>query len=830
MIAPWLVLISLAAASPATTSPSPAAPAALSAGRTAAAESSPGPSASGIASRFAQVAPAGSKLVIASGASSVPGGAQPQSLQAPACSERAAGLCDINWQSAPAAFLPLPLPADWQQAHDAGTAQTLLRTEGGAPLLRVRRGEVLLAFASSEDTLDSPGARLLRWPYFNYLLYVAASQAQAQPPVRFAAFAHSPLPGSGARSLIWIAVVLGWGLVLLLYRVARRRGALAPDAAKRFLQAVAQARRGGEAGGDTGAGATASALLPFARPLSGLLTLLANMLVLIGPYFALQSVLARRVQPFPEADGLWRTVTDALFILWMTFDLGTQTAFVKYFAEHRASPEESTQQRALADVQFYIWFQIFSRLIEATLLVGLALGYLPMSSYALYAPLVVLYAGTCQPAFPAVGKFLCQAMQRFDYYNLLDFLESRLLSFLVPVPFILFFRAYGQSHPALGEAYGAALGMGIGGFATSLIVLTMGMIALSRLGLPVRSLFLAQFGRDTARRQLWFGLKLTLGQEPFRLTSFLESLIIIRWLRDFPTWLGIRDLLHNRLTFLYFFAWSFYQSAVPAVSEALSTGKRHLVQYYLSRYLQLGTLFSVTVFSLLLATGGFYVTGALGGQWAVAEKYLVLASISGLLLPWAWLTDSLQLGAGRTGTTMIIMLVEQALRLGLLVLFVQRFQFVGIYLAALSALVIKCTLAWTINHFSIVRLQVSLRTTLFAPVLAGACNFACFRAVTWLFGVLGLHDPYVSIGLFFVAGVGSILLCFFLLGVCGGIDAVLQDELRQAADLSAVLRPLCRLLAGAALSGARLSPYTPAAPPSWAAAQSEAAAIESQTP
>lgn len=796
-------------------------------------------SASGVAERFAQVASSEARLILASAPSEPASPARaPLAVASPVCSERVAGLCDINWQSAPAAFLPRPLPADWQGELNRGRAQTLLQAEDGAPLLLVRRGEVLLAFDTADAALDAPGARLLRWPYLNYLLYVAACQATGQPPVRFAAFAHSPLPTGSTRGLIWVSVALGWLLVLLGYRLARRRGREHPEAPKAFLQAVAQARRTpegtGAAAGAASPGGEPSGTLPFARPLAGLLTLLANMLVLIGPYFALQSVLARRVQPFPEADGLWRTTTDALFILWMTFDLGTQTAFVKYFAEHRASPDATVQERALSDVQFYIWFQIFSRLLEATLLVGLAVGYLPLSSYAIYAPLVLLYAGTCQPAFPAVGKFLCQAMQRFDIYNLLDFLESRLLSFLVPVPFILFFRAYGKAHPALGEAYGAALGMGIGGFATSLFVLTMGLVALSRLGLPVRSLFLAQFGPDTARRQLWFGLKLTLGQEPFRLTSFLESLIIIRWLRDFPTWLGIRDLLHNRLTFLYFFAWSFYQSAVPAVSEALSTGKKHLVQYYLGRYLQLGMLFSVTVFSLLLSTGGFYISGALGGQWAVAEKYLVLASLSGLLLPWAWLTDSLQQGAGRTGTTMIIMLVEQALRLGLLMLFVQRFQFVGIYLAALSALVLKCGLAWTINHLTIVRLQVQLRSTLFAPAVAAACNFAFFSAVTWLFGALGLPgtgglaplSTYVSVGLFFVAGVGSILLCFFLLGVCGGIDSVLQEELRQAAQLSAVLRPLCRGLAGAALAGARLSPYTPAPPVSWQDARREAAELE----
>ena len=757
--------------------------------------------------------------------------ATPRPLRLPACPERAAGLCDINWQSAPAAFVPLPLPAPWAADVAGGRAQIVLQTEDGAPLLLTRSREVLAAFVSNADEPTDPGARLLRWSYFNYLLYVAASQAAGVAPQRFADFAQSPLPGATTRRLVVLALLVAWGLAVAALRVARRRGRAQPGAAQAFLRAVASARQGGAdpspqaSTADRDPRAKESATLPFARPLSGLLTLLANMLVLIGPYFAMQSLLARRVQPFPEADGLWRTTTDALFILWMTFDVGTQTAFVKYFAEHRASSEASTQERALADVQFYIWFQVFSRLLEASLLVAVALGYLPLSSYALYAPFVLLYAGTCQPAFPAVGKFLCQAMQRFDYYNLLDFLESRLLSFLVPIPFILFFRSWGQSHPAFGEAYGAAIGMGVGAFANSLLVLAMGLFALSRLRIPVGSLFLAQFRSDTAKRQLWFGLKLTLGQEPFRLTSFLESLIIIRWLRDFPTWLGIRDLLHNRLTFLYFFAWSFYQSAVPAVSEALSTGKKQLVQYYVSRYLQLGTLFSVTVFSLLMATGAFYVRGALGGQWTMAEGYLVVASLSGLLLPWAWLTDSLQQGAGRTGTTMFIMLVEQALRLGLLFLFVQRFQFLGIYLAALTALILKCLLAWTLNHRTIVRLHVPVWTAFVAPALAAACNFAGWSAVTWLFGALGLTGPAWAVGLFFIAGVGSIWICFFLLGVCGGIDPVLRKELSQAAELSAVLRPLCRLLARAADLGTRLAPFTPAPPAAWEQAQVEAAQL-----
>ena len=126
----------------------------------------------------------------------------------------------------------------------------------------------------------------------------------------------------------------------------------------------------------------------FTRPLSGLLTLLGAMFLLIGPYFALQSYLSGSVQPFPEADGLWKNTGDTLFIVWLTFDMGTQTALVKYFAEHRpAAPQE-----ALKDVQFYVWWQIMARTVEATLLIGVALRILPHTSYAIYAPFTLLYA------------------------------------------------------------------------------------------------------------------------------------------------------------------------------------------------------------------------------------------------------------------------------------------------------------------------------------------------------------------------------------------------------------------------------------------------------
>src|SRR5262249_48814028 len=83
----------------------------------------------------------------------------PRAVQAPSCPWLSAGLCDINWASAPPAFAPLPLPLWWQEAVRAGRARVLLRSEEGTPLVLLGSGtpaEVLLAVDLDADAIAKP--------------------------------------------------------------------------------------------------------------------------------------------------------------------------------------------------------------------------------------------------------------------------------------------------------------------------------------------------------------------------------------------------------------------------------------------------------------------------------------------------------------------------------------------------------------------------------------------------------------------------------------------------------------------------------------------------
>ena len=721
-----------------------------------------------LAARFALAAEPGVRFELGQGW-------KPQDAVEPPDCTHGGPLCDINWRSLPALVTPL--------YGEVGQARVILRSKRGEPLIAVEPGRVILLLGLSPE--------LLHWPYYNYLLHAAACDAAGRAPPRYAEWPGSPLPHTRARSLILLALVILWALAFALYRLARRRGRAQPDAAARFFAAAGQPAANRDAGWKHAG---------FARPLSGLLTLLASMLLIVGPYFALQSLIASRVQPFPEANGLWNPTYDALWIAWATFDMGTQYAFVKYFAEYRVT----NPGQALCDVQFYVWWQVFARLAEASVLAAVAVGYLPWSPYAIYAPFVLLYGACYSMGVSGIGKLMCQALQRFDYYNLLDMAEYRLLVFVIPIPFVLLGRAWGAAHPMYGEAFGAAMGLGLGQLGTNLAMLALGLFVLRRIGVPLGPLFLAQFDRGVARRQLVFGFKITLAQEPYRLTQLLESAIIIRKLNDFTTWLGIKDLLYGRLTWLFYFSWGYFSSAMPAISEALGAGKRRLAQYYVTRYFQFGFLFVAAIFSLLMSVGPTYIHGALGPQWSRAADYLLLSAAVGLLLPPAWIADSLQQGAGWPGLNILVMAIEQGLRLALYYVLIPRMQFAGIWVATLIALTVKAIVAWTINHVRILPFTLPLWTALGAPLAAGAINYGVWMLLVRL---LAPGHWYTVLVLFFAAGAASFLVTFFSCGLVGGFDRAALDELDAAARMSALVRPICRFLAGAGRLGARLSPF-----------------------
>ena len=71
-------------------------------------------------------------------------------------------------------------------------------------------------------------------------------------------------------------------------------------------------------------------------------------------------------------------------------------------------------------------------------------------------------------------------------------------------------------------------------------------------------------------------------------------------------------------------------------------------------------------------------------------------------------------------------------------------------------------------------------------------------------------------------GLGLAVSRSLAMGLLGGLDRQAQRELTQAATMSALVRPICLVLAGAAKLGVRLSPWPAREIPLTEAALAEA--------
>lgn len=696
----------------------------------------------------------------------------------------------VIWPSAPQAGRRRVLSPDtswkrWVQVRGSRLPVLLSRELG--------RGRVIVL---NLDLVHASNREVTLWPYFNYSLHVLGALARDQRPARYGDWPAAPVPGSSALWIIGLLLGVAWLLTVALFLRARCVSRAHPELCEGFFPSEAARSDAQRARGGDGAWQA----IGFARPLAGFLTLAGALLLLFVPFYWLTNmVVPNDVQPFPQARGMWDFAWEALQMVWFLFDAGTFVAFVKYFAEYRVKdPKE-----ALRSAQFFVWWQILTGLVQVTLACVASIVILPNTRYGYTSSFVMLVALGQYPGFFGVITFFFQAYQRFDYNIGLDLLSDWILRFALMIPFVLLFRRWGAANPQYGEAFGAAVGIGVGFYVSSLVSFALGIWLYRRLGLSLRPLFLAHFDRATVKRMLWYGLRVVSGKFLFRAAQAIDKVMISLLLLNYTEWLGLKGQIHYNLMFLFPVAYRFFETAMAALSESYGNGKRVLTQYYVARFTQVGMLYAAIGCSLLLALGPLFVREAMDPQWARAADYLIIAALLGALFAPAWLSDMLQKGAGRPGLFAIVLGLEQAARIGLFALLIPRFQFTGFYLAILLTLLAKVVGGWIVNHLVILRLRLYLWQMFVAPLIAGATTYALWRLLVLLWAPAGALQTSL---LFFGAALCGFPLCFFLVGLAGGGDEAFASELEQASGMTGPLRPLTRLFYVAAKAGFSLSP------------------------
>jgi O-antigen/teichoic acid export membrane protein len=137
---------------------------------------------------------------------------------------------------------------------------------------------------------------------------------------------------------------------------------------------------------------------------------------------------------------------------------------------------------------------------------------------------------------------------------------------------------------------------------------------------------------------------------------------------------------------------------MPAISEAISNGKRILSQYYSVMAYKYNALTSAFIGAVLLAVAPKFIIGSTGVEFQRAAIYVIPLTIWGAVQFPSWVGDNVQLGSNKPYLKSILVFGEQIIRVILAWILLARFQVTALIIAYFAGLFTKGLTAYYVNH------------------------------------------------------------------------------------------------------------------------------------
>ena len=640
--------------------------------------------------------------------------------------------------------------------------------------------------------LDGANVQIQRWAYFNYLIYHLTVRAAGETSLSFADYPASPVPHKAERNLLLLVMGLMLATTTAAFILVRRYSLRHPEELENIVANYARF--------ETKEENTAWENVGFHRPLGGFLVALTIGLVLFIPLIIYQNlILPSYILPSAEALGIWGRVTQFFMLAWQFFDMGTSVAFIKYLSQYRVhDPRKGIQYG-----QVFVWWQALSGAVQVAIVIGLASTYAPRSAYALYAWSVIIHALIQIPGFYQVMRHAFNGFQRSDYSRLLDITLNVLLPMLVQPIFVGLMYAWGQAHHMFGGAVGGLLGLGMAAYASELITFLWGLLLYRRIGFNARVLFLAHFDWDIIKTSFRFGVFEMLGSAAWSSGQAAEIAITQARLINYAEIWGNWGLAQN-----FIFAFNVTQTlndgVMPAISEAISNGKRILSQYYSAMAYKYNALASAFIGAVLLAVAPKFIIGSTGPEFQRAATYVIPLTVWGAMQFPSWVGDNVQLGSNKPYLKSILIFSEQMIRVILALILLARFQVTALISAYFVGLTAKGIAAYFVNDRVCYPQRFYIWQSLVAPLFAAAAHFGILSLLN---NFIWKSDQITSVLIFFLGILPSFPLFAFFYGLFGGWDNATLDELKDAVLLTGKVRWLARWgFYEPTRLGARLSP------------------------
>ena len=639
--------------------------------------------------------------------------------------------------------------------------------------------------------LDGDNPQLQDWPYFNYLIYQLSSRAAGIPALSFGNYPASPVPQPRERSILFGVLA---GILILAWTIfyfVRRYSMAHPEALDVLIaqEKDYEARQAKTDWEDVG----------FHRPLGGFLVALIMALIISIPAIIYHTMILRvYILPSAQAMGIYDRVVQFFSFIWVLFDVGTATVFIKFFSQHRVSDPG----RAIKFGQFFVWWQALTGTIQIALVTVVAGIWMPHTAYALYAWIAIAHCMIQIPGFYALFRHALAAWQRFDYVQILELALVLIIPPLTQPFIVLSMVAWGKAHPAIGGSMGGLYGLAIAAYAGQMLFFLLGYLLYRRIGYSVKVLFMAHFDLRTIKETFRFGVFEMLGSGAFTAGQAAEIMITTTFLINYNEIWGNWGLAHG-LAAQSLILLTLYGNLLPSISEAISNARIKLSQYYAAMAMKWGGLINGFYAAALLAVADRFILGTTGPEFERAATYVIPWIIYSVMPFPTWVNDSIALAANRPYIKTIMTTGEQALRIGLVLLLIRHFQIYALIYAYMVAIMTKNIASyWAVNRYCFPQ-KFYFWQALGAPFITAVVHYAVLR---WFTGLIWKGDQMTSLLIYVIGIIPSFPIYAFFYGLFGGWDDEGLTEFRRAVGLSNFVRPFSWILWKASMIGAGLSP------------------------
>jgi hypothetical protein len=635
----------------------------------------------------------------------------------------------------------------------------------------------VFVFTASLSSEANP--QIQEWGYFNYLIYHLVERAAGATPLSFADYPASPVPHAADRNVLFVflgaELLFFFGAFVLVRRYSLRHPeALDSLVADKGKFEVEEAETDWEKVG-------------FHRPLSGLLVGMGIGVLLFIPLIIYQNlILPNYILPSAQALGMWGRVTQFFGLTWAIWDVGTSMASMKFLSQYRVSDP----RRGFKYMQVYVWWQALSGAVQMALVVAFVSTGLVRTPYALFAWSIVIHSMIQIPGFYGVMRNTLNALQRNDYARYIDVAWAIVLPMVMQLALVPIFYAWGSAHPALGGAMGGVLGMGAAAYGVELGCFLLGLWLYKRIGYKASVLFMAHFDWSIIKETFRFGFFEMLGGMTVAAGGALEIWVTQNGLVNYGEAWGNWILAGNFLL-AFTVSTNLFDGIMPAVSEALSSGYKMLSQYYSVQSYKWGAVTSAALAAILLVVAPKFIIGSSGVEFQRAAVLAIPLTIFGAIQFLGWLGDAIFLGANRPVFRAAMILGEQTIRIGLMVLLLARFQIVALIIAYFVAILVRGFVAYFVANKYCFPQRFYFWQSLAAPVIAAGLHYLFLSLIAKL---VWQGDEISSIILFFIGLVPTMPVFFFFYALAGGWDDAGLAETVEAYQMTGFLRPVVNII------------------------------------